>query len=57
MLKPCSEFRNYISKSLKVIHIFTYHYFPAPGECFSSLVQAVTSQAEYCEHLNEVQIE
>ena len=28
-----------------------------PGECFSSLVQAVTSQAETCEHLKGESIE
>ena len=46
VLNPCSKFWNYISKSLKVILTFTYHYSKLPGGCFSLLVQAVTSQAE-----------
>ena len=37
-------------------HFYMYHS-PVPGESFSSLVQAVTSQAENCEHLKEVLIE
>ena len=57
MLKPYSKFKKYMFKSLKVILTLTYHYFPVPSECFSSLVQAVTSQAENCEHLKEVLIE
>ena len=51
MLKPCFKFCNYILKSLKVIHTFIYHYFPVPGECVNSLVQAVMSQVENCRAL------
>ena len=50
MLKPYSKFQNSMLKGLKVILTFTYHYVPLPGECFSSLVQAMTSQAESCKH-------
>ena len=41
----------------KVILAFRYYYVPVPGECFSSLAQAVTSQAEKCKHLKEVLID
>ena len=51
MLKPYSKFQNFMLKGLKVILTFTYHYSLVPGECFSSLVQAVTSQAENYKHL------
>ena len=37
-------------------HFYMYHS-PISGECFSSLVQPVMSQAENCEHLKEVLIE
>ena len=57
MLKPYFKFQSSMCKSLKVILALTYHYFQMPGKCFSSLVQAVTSQAENCEHLKEVLIE
>ena len=54
MLKPYFKFQYSMLKGLKVILTFTSHYVPVPGECFSSLVQAVTSQAENCMHLKEV---
>ena len=57
MLKTDSKFQKSMLKGLKVILTFTYHYVPVPGECFSSLVQAVTSQAENCKHLKEVLID
>ena len=57
MLKPYSKFQYSMLKGLKVILTFTYHYVPLTGECFSSLVQAVTSQAENCMHLKEVLID
>ena len=57
MLKPYSKFQNFMLNGLKVIRTFTYHYSPVPGECFSSLVQAVTSQAENYKHLKEVLID
>ena len=57
MIKPYSKFQNFMLKGLKVILTVTYHYVPVPGECFSSLAQAVTSQAENCKHLKEVLID
>ena len=57
MLKPYFKFQNSILKGLKVIFPFTCHYSPVPGECFISLVQAVTSQAENCMHIKEVLID
>ena len=57
MLKPYSKFQNPMLKGSKDVLTFTYHYVPVPGECFSSLVQAVTSQAENCMHLKEVLID
>ena len=57
MLKPYSKFQNSMLKGLKVILTFTYHSVPLTGECFSSLVQTVTSQAENCMHLKEVLID
>ena len=57
MLKTYSKFHNSMLNGLKVILTFTYHYVPVPSECFGSLVQAVTSQAENCKHLKEVLID
>ena len=57
MIKSYSKSQNFMLKGLKVILTFTYHYFPVPDECFSSLVQAVTSQAENYKHLKEVLID
>ena len=57
MLKPYSKFQTSMLNGVKVSRTFTYYYVPVPGECFSSLVQAVTSQAENCKHLKEVLID
>ena len=56
-VKTIFEILEFYVKGLKVILTFTYHYVPVPGECFSSLFQAVTSQAENCKHLKEVLID
>ena len=47
----------FYDKEFKSYPHFYMYYFPVPSDVFSSLVQAVTSQAENCDHLNEVFIE
>ena len=43
-----------MSQHFKVIFILMYPYSPELVRCFSSLAQAVTSQAEHNKHLNGV---
>ena len=47
----------FYDKEFKSNPHFYMYYLLVPSDVFSSLVQAVTSQAENCEHLNEVFIE
>ena len=57
MLKLYSKFQDPMLKSFEVINTFTCQFSPVLVQCFSSLTQAVTSQAENCEHLQSVLIE
>ena len=51
MLKPHSKFQFSMLKSLKVSNTFTSQFSQVLVQCFSSLVKAVTSQAENYKHL------
>ena len=55
--KAIFQISEFYVKGFKSYPHFTYHYVPVPGECFSSLVQAVMSQAENYKHLKEVLID
>ena len=55
--KTIFQILQFYVKKFKSYHHLSYQYFPVQGGCFSSLVQAVTSQAESCEHWKEVLIE
>ena len=55
--KNIFEILEFYDKEFNSYPHFYMYYFPLPSDYFSSLVQAVTSQAENCEHLNEVLIE
>ena len=55
--KTIFKILEFYDKEFKRYPHFYMYYFPVPSDIFSSLVQAVTSQAENCEHLNEVFIE
>ena len=57
MLKPYSKFQDSMLKILKFINTFTSQFSQILVQCFSLLVQAVTSQAGYCKHLKGVLIE
>ena len=57
MLKLYSKFQGSMFKSLEVIIPFTSRFSPVLVQCYSSLFQAVTSQAENFKQLKEVLIE
>ena len=57
MLKLYSKSQGSMFKSLEVIITFTSQFSPVLVQCYSSLVQAVTSQAENFKQLKEVLIE
>ena len=57
MLKIYQKFQDSVFKSFEVINTFTSQFSPVQVQCLSSLVQAVTSQAEKCKHLKRVLIE
>ena len=56
VLEPYSKFQDFMLNTLKVINAFTSQFSQVLVQCFSSLVQAVTSHAGHCKHLKEVLI-
>ena len=57
LLKLYSKFKDSMLKGFEVINTFTSQFSPVLVQCFSSLTQAVTSQAENCKHLKNALIE
>ena len=57
MLKQDSKFQDFMLRSFNAILNFTSHFSLGLVHCFSSPIQAVTSQAENCEHFKGVLVE
>ena len=55
--KTIFKILEFYDKEFKRYPHFYMYYFPETSDFFSSLVQAVTSQTENCEHIKEVLIE